>query len=86
MILIVKAIWPMVCRGLVMPWATVWLDAPYQIVVLSSDMVVIVSGYALCVTSQYEFIFTFANTVLAKFVDTTCIFRDAGAAVGQGEQ
>jgi len=49
-------------------------------------MVVIVSGYALCVTSQYEFIFTFANTVLAKFVDTTCIFRDAGAAVGQGEQ
>jgi len=24
--------------------------------------------------------------VLAKFVDTTCIFRDAGAAVGQGEQ
>jgi len=31
-------------------------------------------------------IFTFANNVLAKFVDTTCIFRDAGAAVGQGEQ
>jgi len=26
----------------------------------------------------------FQTNVLAKFVDTTCIFRDAGAAVGQG--
>jgi len=25
----------------------------------------------------------FQNNVLAKFVDATCIFRDAGAAVGQ---
>jgi len=28
----------------------------------------------------------FANNVLAKFVDTTCIFKDARAAVRQGEQ
>jgi len=26
------------------------------------------------------------TNVLAKFVDTTCIFRDAGAAVGHGEK
>jgi len=26
------------------------------------------------------------TNVLAKFVDITCIFRDAGAAVGQWEQ
>jgi len=49
-------------------------------------MVVIVTGYTLFVTSQYYIIFPFANTVLAKFVDTTCVFRDAGAAVEQGEQ
>jgi len=26
------------------------------------------------------------TNALAKFVDITCIFRDTGAAVGQGEQ
>jgi len=46
---------------------------------------VIVTGYTLFVTSQYDVIFTFANNVLAKFVDTTRTFRDAGAAIGQGE-
>jgi len=49
-------------------------------------MVVIVTGYTLFVTSQYDVILPFANTVLAKFVDTTCIFRYARAAVGQGKQ
>jgi len=49
-------------------------------------MVVTVTGYTLFVMSQYDVIFTLANTVLAKFVGTTCIFRDAGAAVGQGEK
>jgi len=49
-------------------------------------MVVIASVYTLFVTTQYNVIFTFANNVLAKFADTTWIFRDAGAAVGQGEQ
>jgi len=49
-------------------------------------MVVIVTGYALFVTSQYDVIFRFATNVLATLVDTTCIFSDAGAAVGQGEQ
>jgi len=49
-------------------------------------MAVIVTGYTLFVTSQYDVIFTFETNVLAKFVDTTCIFKDAGAAVEQGEQ
>jgi len=48
-------------------------------------MVVIVTGYKLLfVTSQYDVIFRFATNVLAKFFDTTCVFRDTGAAVGQG--
>jgi len=46
-------------------------------------MMVIVTGYTLFVTSQYDVIFRFATNSLAKFVDTTCAFRDAGAAVGQ---
>jgi len=47
-------------------------------------MVVIATGYTLFVTSQHDVIFRFAINVLAKFVDTTCIFSDAGGAVGQG--
>ena len=47
-------------------------------------MVVIVTVYTLFVTSQHDTIFRFATNVLAKFLDTTCILRDAGAAVGQG--
>jgi len=42
-------------------------------------MVAIVTGYTLFVTSQYDVIFS-------KFFDTTCIFRDAGSTVVQGEQ
>jgi len=45
-------------------------------------MVVIVTGYTLFVTSYSRL----QTNVLAKSVDTTCISRDAGAAVGQGEQ
>ena len=37
-------------------------------------------------TSHYDVIFTFVTNVLAKFVDTTCIFSDAEAALRQGEQ
>jgi len=36
-------------------------------------IVVIVIGYTLFVTSQYDVIFTCPNQRLAKFVDTTCI-------------
>jgi len=46
-------------------------------------MVVIVTGYTLFVTSQYDIIFTFANNVLTKFVDTLCIFSDDGAVAGR---
>jgi len=46
-------------------------------------MVVIITRYNLFVTSQYDVIFTFATNILEKFVDTTCIFRDAGAAAGR---
>ena len=49
-------------------------------------MVVIVTGYTPFVTLQHDIIFTFANTVLEKFVDTTCVLTDAEAAVCQGEQ
>jgi len=45
-------------------------------------MVVIVTGYKLFVTSFSRL----QTNILAKFVDTTCMFRDAGAAIGQGEQ
>ena len=50
-------------QNLVMPGATAWLYAPYQIQVLSMNtrMVVMVTGYTLFVTSQYDVIFTFAN-------------------------
>jgi len=48
-------------------------------------MVVIVTVYTLFfVTSQYDVIFRFATNVLAKFVDTTCVFRGTGATLGQG--
>jgi len=33
-----------------------------------------------------DVMFRFGTNVLAKFVDTTCIFSGAGEAVGQGEQ
>jgi len=46
-------------------------------------MVVIVTGIYAVVTSQYDVIFRYATNVLAKFVDTACVFRDAEAAVGQ---
>jgi len=49
-------------------------------------MLAIVTGYMLFVMSQYDVKFRFATNLSAKFVDTTCIFRDAGAAEGQGEQ
>jgi len=49
-------------------------------------MVIIVTGYTLFVTSQYDVIFRFATKVLEKFVDATCIFSDAGAAAGQGRR
>ena len=49
-------------------------------------MLVIVTRYTLFVTSQYDVIFKFVTNVVAKFVDTTCIFSDAGEAVGKGEQ
>jgi len=48
-------------------------------------MVVSVTGYTMLVTSQYYVIFTFATNVLAKFVHSTCIFRDAGEAAGHGD-
>jgi len=70
-----------------MPGATASLDAPLpNSSIVQWCMVVNVTGYTLFMMSQHDVIFTLANTVLAKFDDTTCIFRDAGAVVGQGEQ
>ena len=49
-------------------------------------MAVIVTGYTLFVTSHMTSYSRLQTNVLAKFVDTTFVFRDAGAAVGQREQ
>ena len=73
------------CKGLVMPGATAWLEALLPNSSIEQwRMVVIVTGYTLWVTLLYDVIFTLATNVLTKFVHTTCIFRDAVAAVGQG--
>ena len=54
--------WSVACRGLVIPGATAWLDAPLPNYGIEQwRMVVIVTGYTLFVTSQYDVIFTFAN-------------------------
>jgi len=45
-------------------------------------MVVIVTEYTLFATSQYDVVFTFANQRFGEVFDTTCIFRNAGAAAG----
>ena len=73
------------CRGLVMPGATAWLDAPLPNSSIEQwRMVVIVTGYMMFVTSQSMTSYLRLQTnVLAKFVDTTCLFRDAGGAVGK---
>jgi len=49
-------------------------------------MVSIVTGYTMFVTLQFGVIFIFPNQRFGEFVDTACIFREAGAAVGQGER
>ena len=53
---------PVACRGLVIPGVTAWLYAPPPNSSIEQwRMVVIVTGYTLVVTSQYDVIFTFAN-------------------------
>jgi len=50
------------CRGLLMPGATAWLNAPFQILVLSSGIWRSLLLDIRCfVTSQYGVICTFAN-------------------------
>ena len=76
--------WAVACRGLVMPAATAWLDAPYQIPVLNSGIWWPLLLDIRCLWRQNMTPYSRLQTnVLAKFVDTTCIFRDAGAAVGK---
>jgi len=77
------------CKGQVMPGATAWLDAPYQILVLSSGV-----GPSWSLLPNIRCLWCHDMTsyarlqtnVLAKLVDTTCVFKVAGAAAGQGEQ
>ena len=72
------------CRGQVMPGATAWLDAPSQILVLSSGVWWSLLLDIRCLWRHNMTSYSRLQTnVLAKFVDTTCIFRDAGAAVGK---
>jgi len=67
-----------------MPGTTAWLDAPF----LSSSieqwrMVVLLLDLRCLLRHNMTSHSRFQTNVLAKFVDATCIFRDAGAAVGQ---
>jgi len=74
--------YPVACRGLVMPGATAWLNAPLPNSNIGQwRMVVIVNGYTLFVTSQYGVIFTFANQRFGEVCRQNLLFRDAGAAV-----
>jgi len=70
------------CRGLVMPGATAWSDAPLpNFSIQQWRMVVMFTG---CLWRHNMTSYSRLQTnVLEKFVDTTCIFRDAGAAVGK---
>ena len=77
-----------------MPGATAWLDAsPPNSSIEQWRMVVIVTGYTLYVTSQYDVILTFANQ---RFGEVCChnlhiqgprsSGRAGGTAAGQGVQ
>ena len=58
---------PVACRGLMMPGTTAWLDAPLPNSSIEQwRLVVIVTGYTLFVTSQYDVIFTFANQLFGE--------------------
>jgi len=66
-----------------MPGATASWDAPLPNSSIEQwRTVVIVAGYTLFVTPLSDVIFTFANQRFGEVSDTTCIFWDAGAAVG----
>ena len=55
------------CRGLLVPGATAWLDSPLPNPSIEQwRMVVIVTGYTMFVTSQYDVISTFANQRFGK--------------------
>jgi len=66
------------CRGLVLPGKTSWLEAPLPNFSIEQwRMVVIVTGYTLLVTSQYDVIFTFANHCFGDVFHTKLIFFQA---------
>ena len=74
---------PVACRGLAMPGATAWLDAPLPSSSIEQwRMVVIVIGYTLFVTSQYDVSFTFANHCFGEVCWHSMHIKGAGAAVG----
>ena len=73
------------CRGLMMSGATAWLDAPLPNSSIEQwRMVVIVTGISCLWRHNMTSYSHLQTNVLAKFVDTICIFREAGAAVGKG--
>jgi len=74
------------CRGLVMPGATAWLDTPLpnsSIEQWRKPMVVILPNIRCLWRHDMTSNSRLQTNVLVKFVDTTCILRDVGAAVGQ---
>jgi len=75
------------CRCLVMPGATAWLDAPLPNSSIEKWCMVSLLLDICCLWRHSMTSYSLLQTnVLAKFVDTTWIFRDARAVVGQGEQ
>jgi len=77
---------PVACSGVVMPGATVLLDAPLRNSIIEQWRMVVLLLDIRCLWRHNMTSYSrLQNNVLAKFVDTTtCIFRDPGVAVGQG--
>jgi len=75
---------PVACRGLVMPGRLFDWMPPTKF----QYWAVAYRWWSLFLDTQYTVcdITTWQTNFLANLVDTTCIFRNAGAAVGQGEQ
>ena len=67
--------------------ASASLHAPYVILGLSSGVLWSLLMDMRCICRHHMTSYSRLQTnVLVKCVDTTCIFRDAREAVGQGEQ
>ena len=73
---------PVACRGLAMPGATARLDGPLPSSSIEQCVWWSLLLYMRCLWRHNMTSYSCLQTnVLSKFVDTTCIFRDPGAAI-----